>query len=30
LSYIAEQEDAGYPAYVTLRRSKGEVLAKLG
>jgi hypothetical protein len=30
LSYIAEQEDAGYPAYVTVRRPKGEVLAKLG
>jgi hypothetical protein len=30
LSYVAEQEDAGYPAYVTVRRPKGEVLAKLG
>jgi hypothetical protein len=30
LSYVAEQEDAGYSAYVTVRRLKGEALAKLG
>jgi hypothetical protein len=30
LSYIAEQEDVGNPAYVTVRAPNGEALAKLG